>query len=118
MKRLGTLLCVGLIAASLMYLFKPRLDQDPRLTKMISPHQVKQENARQDCLNINTATVEELESLPGIGKVMAERIVAHRQKHGPFARPEDILIIDGIGEKKYRAIADLICINPPAHSSR
>jgi competence ComEA-like helix-hairpin-helix protein len=110
MKRLGILACVGLIVVSLTYLFNPRSDQDPRLANRISPHQVQQEHARQGCLNINTATVEEIESLPGIGKVMAERIVAHRQKHGSFARPEDLLIIDGIGEKKYRAIADLICV--------
>ena len=52
----------------------------------------------QPLLNLNTATVEELAGLPGIGSVRAERIVAHREANGPFAYVEDIMDVQGIGE--------------------
>jgi len=111
MKRLGILLIMGLIALSLTYLFKPRPRQNAQPGEIEpTPPPVEHKSPPKECLNINTATAEELEKLPGIGKVMAERIVSYRQKQGPYARPEDIIIIDGIGEKKYRAIADLICV--------
>jgi competence protein ComEA len=103
-KRLGMLLLVGVLALSLTYLFKPRPQPVPP-----APAQPQPEQSAKECLNINSATIEELERLPGIGQVIAARIVEHRQKHGPFARAEDILIIDGISDKKYRAIAPLIC---------
>ncbi len=48
-------------------------------------------------LNLNTATEKELESLPGIGPVLARRIVTYRAMHGPFHRVEDLLDVQGIG---------------------
>ncbi|MDO4400133.1 MAG: helix-hairpin-helix domain-containing protein [Coriobacteriia bacterium] len=61
-------------------------------------------------VNINSATESELESLPGIGEVMAGRIVEDREEQGPFAAPEDLMRVSGIGEKKYASIADLITV--------
>jgi competence ComEA-like helix-hairpin-helix protein len=61
-------------------------------------------------LNLNTAPAEELMRLPGIGRIMAERIIEHRRKHGPFKRPQDILIVRGMHAKLYRSIAHLIRI--------
>ena len=55
-------------------------------------------------VNINTAGVEELMSLPGIGKAYAERIVEYRQKNGPFKKVEDLLNVRGIGEKTFDRI--------------
>lgn len=52
-------------------------------------------------LNLNTATVDELEKLPGIGKVMAERIVEHRRRYGSFRRIEHIMMVRGISERKF-----------------
>ena len=49
--------------------------------------------------------------LPGIGAVIARRIIDYRERHGPFRRPEEIIIIEGFSEKKYRAIADRICVD-------
>lgn len=61
------------------------------------------------CVNINSASAQELMSLPGIGEATARKIIEHREKYGPFGRPEEIIIIDGMSERRYRALADLIC---------
>ncbi|MBN1658471.1 MAG: ComEA family DNA-binding protein [Anaerolineae bacterium] len=62
-------------------------------------------------VNINTATQAELETLPGIGPSLAARIVAHREAHGPFAAPEDVTEVSGIGPAIFEKIRDLITIN-------
>ena len=61
-------------------------------------------------VNINTAGVDELVALPGIGKAYAERIVEYRQKNGPFKRVEDILNVRGIGEKTFERIKDRLTL--------
>lgn len=61
-------------------------------------------------IGLNTASAAELESLPGIGPVLADRIVAHRQAHGPFRQVEDLLSVAGIGEAKLAAIRDLVTV--------
>jgi len=50
-------------------------------------------------IDLNTATVEQLVEVPGIGQALAERIVEFRQKEGPFRRVEDLMKVRGIGEK-------------------
>ena len=59
-------------------------------------------------VNINTATPEELEALPGIGPTLAQRIVDYREEHGAFASPESLINVKGIGESKMAALLDLI----------
>jgi competence ComEA-like helix-hairpin-helix protein len=59
-------------------------------------------------ININTASVEELQRLPGIGPALASRIVEHRRRHGPFKRPQDVVIVRGMSAKLYRRIAHMI----------
>jgi len=59
-------------------------------------------------LNINIATARELESLPGIGTILAERIVEYRKNNGIFRKVEDIKNVPGIGEKKYEAMKEMI----------
>jgi competence protein ComEA len=61
-------------------------------------------------ININTASVEELQRLQGVGPAIASRIVEHRRKHGPFKRPQDIVIVRGMSAKLYRRIAHLISV--------
>jgi len=59
-------------------------------------------------INLNTASVEELMRLPNVGPTIAARIVEHRRKHGPFKRPQDVIIIRGMSAKRYRQIAHLL----------
>jgi competence protein ComEA len=66
--------------------------------------------SQQACVNLNRASAEELMQLPGIGEVTSRRIIDYREHHGPFRRPAEIIIIEGFSEKKYRAIADRICV--------
>lgn len=61
-------------------------------------------------ININTAQVAELKTLPGIGEVKAGQIVAHREKYGFFKDPRELMEVSGIGEKTYENIADLITV--------
>src|SRR2546425_11750582 len=61
-------------------------------------------------VNINTASAKELEALPGIGKGLAERIVEHRAKYGPFRRTEHLIIVRGISDARFRALRDLITV--------
>ena len=59
-------------------------------------------------VDINTATAAELEQLPGVGPATAQKIVDDREKNGPFAAPEDLMRVPGIGPKKFEAMKDLV----------
>ena len=61
-------------------------------------------------ININTATVQELQALPGIGATYAQRIVDYRKANGPFTSPAQLLNVKGIGEARLTSIWDYITI--------
>ena len=61
-------------------------------------------------ININTANANMLQTLPGIGPVLSERIIEHRNQNGLFGMIDDIMDVSGIAEKKYEGIKDLICV--------
>ena len=65
-------------------------------------------------VNINTATVEELTDLPGVGEVLAERIVAYREEHGRFRAAEELMEVKGIGESKFAVMKDWIILKEEA----
>ncbi len=68
-------------------------------------------NQSQDCIvNLNSANLTQLDSLPGIGQATAQKILDHRTEHGNFSQIEDITKVPGIGDKLYSGIKDLICI--------
>jgi competence protein ComEA len=63
-------------------------------------------------LNINTATADELDELPGIGEVIADRIVAYRESHGAFASIEELAEVSGISERMVDDLRPLITAGP------
>ncbi|MGI6216078.1 MAG: helix-hairpin-helix domain-containing protein [Coriobacteriales bacterium] len=64
----------------------------------------------QSLVNINTATAEQLEELPGIGPATAQAIIEYREQSGGFTSIEEIQEVSGIGEGKYSKICELICV--------
>jgi competence protein ComEA len=61
-------------------------------------------------INLNSATVPQLETLPGIGRSTAERIVEYRQKSGGFKKIEDLMNVQGIGEKSFLKLKPLVTV--------
>jgi len=61
-------------------------------------------------VNLNTATVAELQTLPGIGAVLAERIVDYRTKHGQFRSVDELRQVDGIGDAKFAQLKDRVTV--------
>lgn len=65
-------------------------------------------------IDLNAATVEQLQELPGIGPSTAQAIVNFRQKSGPFKRTEDLLAIHGISKAKFEKLRPYIVVKPAA----
>ena len=63
-------------------------------------------------VDLNTATSDGLQSLPGIGPVLAGRIIAHREANGPFASVEDLGDVAGIGPKTLESLGQLVTVSP------
>ena len=65
-----------------------------------------------ELININIASLEELDTLPGIGPSLAQRIIDYREQNGPFISTEDIINVPGIGAGNYERFKDMITVGP------
>ena len=61
-------------------------------------------------VNLNTATMDQLATIPGIGVKTAERIIAYREKNGGFKKIEDLMNVQGVGEKSFLKMKPLITV--------
>jgi competence protein ComEA len=61
-------------------------------------------------INLNTATLDQLETLPGIGEVIGQRIIDYRQQHGPFRSVDDLVNVSGIGPSHLADVKDLVTV--------
>jgi competence protein ComEA len=86
---------------------KAEQEQAPRGSGTTASVAAGQENPK---INLNAATAQELDTLPGIGPAYAERIIAYRDQHGGFSSIEELQDIAGIGPKTYEKLKDMICI--------
>lgn len=59
-------------------------------------------------ININTASATELEKLPNIGAKLARKIIEHREKYGGFRKPEHLILVPGISDRRFRQMRNLI----------
>lgn len=86
-----------------------------RVRSILSHHPVAVEQPSEMVvrgIDINRATAAELEVLPGIGPVLAQRIVAYRERKGGFKKVEELLEVSGIGPKRFAAIKDYVICEP------
>ena len=81
----------------------------PRASPTATSADRQKAEAAPDCVDLNTAGPEQLTTLPGIGVGLAARIIQYRQGHGPFRRPQDIIIINGFGERRYHKLEPFVC---------
>ncbi len=80
-------------------------------TKVYIPLDPEQSDPRgAGLVHINRASAKELEALPGVGTVTAEKIYRYREEHGPFQQKEDLMKVPSIGESKYKKLADRITL--------
>lgn len=69
--------------------------------------------ATEALIDINQASASELERLPGVGARTAERIIEYREKNGGFKKIEELMNVQGIGEKSFLRLKPLISVTPP-----
>lgn len=75
------------------------------------PSEAEQPVLVEKSVDLNTAGLEELQQLPGIGPVLAQRIVDHRAAYGPFLEIEELMEVSGIGEKTFERLREFLTIS-------
>jgi competence ComEA-like helix-hairpin-helix protein len=108
-RMLALLLCAPLMSFAVSCAKRSRATLIAEPPASIAQSQTSNTSAHQR-ININAAPAKELEALPGIGKGLAERIVEHREKYGPFRRAEHLMMVRGISETRFRALHHLVTV--------
>ena len=98
------------IMATVLAICGTILISSPTLAARIDQAQPSVAAASKPIVNLNTATVDQLETLPGIGQKTAERIIEYRTKSGGFKRIEDLMNVKGIGEKSFLKLKPLVAV--------
>ena len=87
--------------------------EQPQITSNLKfleeQHKTRANKQYSTTININTATIEDLDTLPGVGPAIAKRIVEFRSTQ-PFTKPEDIMLVKGIGKKKFAKMRERIAV--------
>jgi competence protein ComEA len=105
------MLCVSMLCLCLLCGAFPAMAQKANDAPAASPAKAAPAAAAQaGKVNLNSATAEQLTTIPGIGPAMAKRILEYRAKSGKFNRIEEIMNIKGIGEKKFQQIKDRLAV--------
>jgi competence ComEA-like helix-hairpin-helix protein len=115
----GLILLIGVaVLISGLFLFtglqEPDLAMSPVVIHLEQVRVLLPKFVQQEPININSATVDELLILPGIGPALAQRIIDYRTEHGPFASIEDLEHVSGIGPQTVRTLTDEAVAGPGA----
>ena len=96
----------GAVSGDGSVLLTPRAAASQYTVEALTPSEETEENR----VNINTASASELDALPGIGPVLAQRIIDRRTEQGPFTSVEELLEVDGIGQATLDGLREFITV--------
>ncbi len=104
------LICVGVLFAFKAISMQAQPDKVITYTVNDSAVSTVSQESLSEKVNINTADKERLTSLKGIGESKAEAIISYREANGPFSDITELMNVDGIGQKTFENIKDMICV--------
>ncbi|NLX83959.1 MAG: helix-hairpin-helix domain-containing protein [Clostridiales bacterium] len=106
-------LCLGVVLLLIGLVIAEQTNQAKPVTLTLNPQLAPASTGpdHSSKINLNTATLDELMHMPGIGQYLAEQIIAQRAHH-PFYFIEDLMVISGIGEKRIKALAEVAYVAP------